>query len=313
MVVMADDAHLPGIAVLRLRRFRDRLGAPEEDVLAVEEPLEVRYLHRPVATLMRTPGDDRDLALGYLYGEGWIDRLRDVGALSTCGTGADRDSAPDGDPRRARESDRRNVADLIPSAAAAPPPDLRARAGTTSASCGVCGKRTIEEAMLLRPPPPVAAGGRAPRMDGAGEGLRLAPELIADLPRRLRERQDLFARTGALHAAGLFDPAGSLLAVREDIGRHNAVDKVVGHAFRLGMLPLRDVALQVSGRVSFEIVQKAYRAGIRVVCAVSGVSTLAVELAGAAGLTLVGFNRGGSFCVYTREERILRKARDPAP
>ena len=284
----ADGSALPpGVTRLSLRRYQGELRAPENDLLVVEEPLEIRYDREAVATLMRTPGDDRDLALGYLYGEGWIDALADVGALAVCGqNGA---AAEDGD-----ELVEQNVAALIPAPGRRPPSGVVRRATITSASCGVCGKRTIEEAMALRPP--------SQRSD---RGLDALPaELLARLPERLRAGQELFRHTGALHAAGLFDACGRLSSLKEDIGRHNAVDKVLGEAFRNGALPLASDVLQVSGRVSFEIVQKAYRAGIPCVAAVSGVSSLAVELARGSGITLVGFVRGGAFCVYSHPERL---------
>jgi FdhD protein len=276
-----------GSAEYRLERHAGRLGLPETDLLVVEEPLEIRYAHAAVATLMRTPGDDLELALGYLYSEGWIDGPSDIGAVALCSGLRPRadGSAAEGE----------NIVDFLPAAGRGPPPGLAARSAPASSSCGVCGKRTIAEAMALRPP-----AGAGP----AGRGRWLAPELLCSLPDELRRRQRLFASTGALHAAGLFTPAGEALAVREDIGRHNAVDKVIGAALRAGELPLGGRILQVSGRVSFEIVQKAYRAGIGAVTAVSGVSSLAVDLARGVEMTLIGFAREGGFCVYAGAERL---------
>ncbi len=259
--------------------------APDE--LAAEEPLELRVASdagaATLAVIMRTPGHDEELAAGFLYSEGLIRAPRE---LSGFAPGSD----PDGLP-----SD--NVLDVR----AAPGVDLPRRVqeeGYTrqfavNASCGVCGKNSVAAACAALPPLP----------DGA---LRLDPAVLCALPDRLSAGQQVFAHTGGLHAAGLFDAAGSLLALREDVGRHNAVDKLVGRALLDGALPLSERVLLVSGRLSFEIVLKALAAGIPLVAAVSAPSSLAVDLAQAGNITLVGFLRGSSFNVYTHPWRVSR-------
>jgi len=233
------------------------------DEVAVEEPLEIRAGGRPVAVTMRTPGDDEELALGFLYGEGLIDDARHAG----------------------------------------PPPDLAAntvevegplahepssRAFYTTSSCGVCGKGALEEVAVHAPP--------------AAPGPTVALDLLAQLPDRLR--QPTFERTGGLHATGLFTATGELLAVREDVGRHNAMDKVIGWALRAGLVPLHGRILCVSGRLSFELVQKAAVAGAPILVGVGAPSSLAVRLADDRGMTLAGFARGRRVNVYTGTERI---------
>lgn len=274
------------------RRGTPGVSHGHRDWITVEEPLELRIGGEPVATLMRTPGSDRELALGFLLTEGWITGPGDVGALALCG----RAGEPPGSPAGGRSPG--NVADLLPAPGArvrSPTGEAR-RLTVAAASCGVCGKRSIEEVLALSP------------LGGGGPALRVrdlvAGEVIVRLPAELRRGQSLFESTGSLHAAGLFDPGGKLLHLAEDVGRHNAVDKVIGWALLLEQLPLSGRILQVSGRVSFEIVQKAYRAGIEVIAAVSGVSSLAVELAQRAGVTLCGFVRNGSFVVYSLPERV---------
>ncbi|HLU49772.1 MAG TPA: formate dehydrogenase accessory sulfurtransferase FdhD, partial [Planctomycetota bacterium] len=233
------------------------------------------------------------LALGYLFVEGWIEQLEDVASVEVgedeTGTdGAKVSTRSEPDPRC------KNIADVTPRPGYRPPLDAGQRDTRSTAACGICGKRTIAEAMMLRPPP----------LTDPSVELPWAPSVLARLPDLLRERQELFHLTGALHAAGLFSSTGELFSLREDIGRHNAVDKVIGDAFRRGCLPLSAYALQVSGRVSFEIVQKAHRAGIPLISAVSGVSSLAVEFAERAGITLIGFVRDGRSTVYTHPQRL---------
>jgi FdhD protein len=219
---------------------------------------------------MRTPGHDIDLALGFLVGEGVIGAAEDVARVGGLGAAVD-----------------------VRLATHVPPPDPSLQRHVfTSSACGVCGSASLE------------AVDKVARFEVSTDPLRLEPSVLAALPDRLRERQAAFDSTGGLHAAGLFDPAGVLVCVREDVGRHNAVDKVVGWALREGRVPLRGHVLQVSGRASFELVQKARLAGIPVLTAVSAPSSLAVELADDAGMTLVGFSRGGRFTVYTRADRI---------
>jgi FdhD protein len=236
------------------------------DVVAVEEPLEIRIGGRPVAVTMRTPGHDEELALGFALSEGLrpgAARLPDDLAANTVEL-----DAPGFDPERL------------------------ARSFYTSSSCGVCGKGALE-----------AVAVEAPRI---ASDLRVAAALVATLPDRLREAQPAFDATGGIHATGLFDAAGTLLCLREDVGRHNAMDKVVGWAFREGRLPLTEAILCVSGRLSFELVQKAAVAGCPILVAVGAPSSLAVELAGDRGVTLCGFVRGGRMNVYTEPWRVGR-------
>jgi FdhD protein len=241
-------------------------GATERDRVAVEEPLEIRIGGRPVAVTMRTPGHDEELALGFCLSEG----LRPSGARlpdDLAANTVDVD-APGFDPARLQ------------------------RSFYTSSSCGVCGKGALE-----------AVAVEAPRVEAQ---LRVPLALVASLPDRLREAQAAFAVTGGLHATGLFSAAGEPLCVREDVGRHNAMDKVVGWAFREGLLPLGEHVLCVSGRLSFELVQKAAVAGCPILVAVGAPSSLAVELATDRGVTLCGFVRDGSANVYTEPWRIVR-------
>ena len=239
-------------------------GRAERDRVAVEEPLEIRIGGRPVAVTMRTPGHDEELALGFCLSEG----LRPAAARlpdDLAGNTVDVD-APGFDPARLQ------------------------RSFYTSSSCGVCGKGALE-----------AVEVEAARVES---DLRVPLALVAALPERLGEAQAAFAATGGLHATGLFAADGEALCVREDVGRHNAMDKVVGWAFGVGLLPLARSILCVSGRLSFELVQKAAVAGCPVLVAVGAPSSLAVELAGDRGITLCGFVRGGSANVYTEAWRI---------
>jgi FdhD protein len=234
------------------------------DVVTVEEPLEIRIGGRPVAVTMRTPGHDEELALGFALSEG----LR---------------------PESARLPDDL-AANTVELDAPGFDPDRLARSFYTSSSCGVCGKGALE-----------AVAVEAPRV---ASDLRIGAAAVATLPDRLRAAQPAFEATGGIHATGLFDAAGTLLCLREDVGRHNAMDKVVGWAFRDGRLPLADAVLCVSGRLSFELVQKAVVAGCPILVAVGAPSSLAVELAGHRGVTLCGFVRGGRMNVYTEPWRI---------
>ncbi|GAB5077448.1 formate dehydrogenase accessory sulfurtransferase FdhD [Arthrobacter sp. AD-310] len=254
----------------------------KEDILAAEEPLEIRLGGRSFAVTMRTPGDDFDLVAGFLVSEGVIRSASELVSLRFCAGGPD-------------EEQTFNVVDaqLRPDV---PLPDTM-RHVYTSSSCGICGTESIE------------AVRKTLHFDPSRDGLRVPVDVVAGLPERLREAQAVFDKTGGVHAAGLFrvdrgEP--ELLCLREDVGRHNAVDKVVGWALRQGMLPLRGTVLQVSGRASFELVQKAALAGIPVLSAVSAPSSLAVDLAAEAGVTLVGFSRGHSLNVYAGRERLER-------
>ena len=240
------------------------------DEVAVEEPLEIRVDAKPLAVTMRTPGHDDELALGFLYGEGLIDGPRAAGPPGDFAANTVEVAGP-----LLREPD--------------------ARAFFTSSSCGVCGKGAREQVAV-----------HAPRLDGNAAGeLRAARDLLADLPERLR--QPTFARTGGLHATGLFTPAGELLAAREDVGRHNAMDKVIGWALQQDgppALPLHGYVLCVSGRLSFELVQKAAVAGVPALVGVGAPTSLAVRLADDRNLTLAGFARGGRVNVYTGAHRV---------
>lgn len=292
-----------GVVTDRRRVVRVRTDARTErpDTLAVEEPLMVRLVPavarsrapaqvaavgpvRPVVPVggspstpgetltvtMRTPGHDFDLVAGWLVSEGAVAAPSDIAAMRLC---------PDED----------NTVEVALARGVEPP---RARAFATTSACGVCGSDTVVEVLAdLRWP--VAA-----------DPVTVDPTVIAALPDRLRDQQRAFDRTGGLHAAGLFTADGEPLVVREDVGRHNAVDKVVGAALRDGLLPAAGTVLQVSGRASFELVQKAARAGIPVLSAISAPSTLAVDLAQEAGVTLLGFVRGDSMNVYARADRL---------
>lgn len=256
----------------RVLRVRGDSAHEAPDVLATEEPLEIRLEGEAVAVTMRTPGHDGELAVGFLVGEGIV-RPADVARVTEC---------------RAEEGDG-GVADvrLRPGTAASPGWQ---RAFSVTSSCGVCGKASIEAVRVATDP--VADGPAVP----AG--------VVTALPDGLRGAQRVFERTGGLHAAGSFTVEGEPITVREDVGRHNAVDKVVGRAALDGELPMDQRLLLVSGRVSFEIVQKAVVAGVPVVAAVSAPSTLAVRLARESNLTLIGFLRGGGFNVYAGAQRI---------
>jgi FdhD protein len=264
--------------VLRINGTEQRNERP--DTLAVEDPLEIRVSGRPLTITMRTPGDDFDLVAGFLTAEGVVRSAADLTAMRICA-----DLGESGEPTY-------NVVDVALAEGVSPPDASVERAFYTTSACGVCGKTSID-----------ALRRRAP-YDLEADRVRLDPAVLAGLPETLREAQRVFDRTGGLHAAGLFDAEGALLAVREDVGRHNAVDKIVGWGLREGLLPLTGKVLMVSGRASFELVQKAVIAGIPALCAVSAPSSLAVDLAVESGLTLVGFLRGTSMNVYTGASRL---------
>jgi FdhD protein len=255
------------------------------DALAGEEPLELRVDGTPLAVTMRTPGHDVELAHGFLLGEGVLGAATDVATARFC------DSARDEDGRRTY-----NVLDVALAPGVPPPAPGVARSVYTTSSCGVCGKASLDAVRLTTRFPPAA------------DPVTVTPAVLSTLPDTLRAAQKVFAATGGLHAAGLFTAAGELLAAREDVGRHNAVDKVLGRALLDGRIPAAGCVLMVSGRASFELVQKAVLAGVPVLAAVSAPSSLAVELAVEAGVTLVGFLRGESMNVYSGQQRILRTA-----
>ncbi|NSC24641.1 formate dehydrogenase accessory sulfurtransferase FdhD [Streptomyces albus subsp. chlorinus] len=263
-------------------RVRDgALAGSRPDTLVAEEPLEIRLDGRPLAVTMRTPGDDFALAAGFLVSEGVLASPEELAHIVYCG-GAGQEGG-----------NTYNVVD-VRLAPGVPVPDIALERNVyTTSSCGVCGKASLD---AVRTTARWELDADTPR--------GVAAELLATLPGRLRAAQRVFDRTGGLHAAGLFSPSGELLEVCEDVGRHNAVDKLVGRALRNGALPLRDTLLMVSGRASFELVQKAVMAGIPVLAAVSAPSSLAVDLAEEAGLTLVGFLRGASMNVYAGAHRL---------
>jgi FdhD protein len=256
----------PPYSTAELEVLRLPAGRSEPDRVAVEEPLEIRINGDPVAVTMRTPGHDEELALGFCLSEG-LPAVR-ASLPADLASNTVEVEAPGFDPARLR----RNF--------------------YTSSSCGVCGKGALE-----------AVAVEAPRV---GSPLTVARDLVESLPARLRQAQSAFAATGGLHATGLFTPEGELLCAREDVGRHNAMDKVLGWAFTSGRLPLSGSILCVSGRLSFELVQKAAVAGCPILVAVGAPSTLAVELGRDRGLTLCGFVRGGSINVYSEPDRIVR-------
>jgi len=268
---------------VRVRVVEDGHVRTRSDVLATEEPMEIRLIaggqRQTVAVTMRTPGADFELAAGFLYGEGIVSSPEEIKKVSYC-VDPDVDAEQQynivsAELRAGREYDLR---------------PLERHFYTTSA-CGVCGKASLEQLELRGCPviPP---------------GPEMAAEQIYALPERLREAQGLFEATGGLHAAALFDANGELVALREDVGRHNATDKLLGWAFLEGRSPLRDHAVMVSGRSSFEILQKCLTAGVPIVCAISAPSSLAVDVARRFNITLVGFLRGNRFNVYSAPERV---------
>ncbi|NJP30508.1 formate dehydrogenase accessory sulfurtransferase FdhD [Micromonospora thermarum] len=273
-----------GVLRIDLGAVDARTSVQRRDTLAVEEPLEIRVgpagpgRRRPLAVTMRTPGDDLDLAIGFLLTEGLVRSADDVHTAQLC-AGAE---APN----------TYNVVDVVLAPGVPEPTTDPARNFYTTSSCGVCGKASID-AVRTRSLFPVA-----------DDPLRVPAAVLADLPERLRAAQRAFDRTGGLHAAGLFTADGELVVLREDVGRHNAVDKVVGWAVRERRLPLAGHVLLVSGRASFELTQKAWMAGVPLLAAVSAPSTLAADLAAEAGITLVGFLRGRTMNVYARPERV---------
>lgn len=264
----------------RITRLRGDHETERIDTLVVEEPLEIRVNGTPVTVTMRTPGDDFDLAVGFLVGEGVLRQADDVREVRYC-AGA-----------TAGGLNTYNVVDVLAPGVSLPGTLDRNFAATSS--CGVCGKASLD-AVRTRSTWSVE-----------DDRLQINPQLVVSLPERLREAQRVFESTGGLHAAGLFTAEGDLIVAREDVGRHNAVDKVIGDAYRQRRLPLRNTVLMVSSRASFELVQKAVMAGIPMLAAVSAPSSLAVELAEEAGLTLVGFVRGDSMNVYCGQARISR-------
>ncbi|MBH0082462.1 formate dehydrogenase accessory sulfurtransferase FdhD [Salinibacterium sp. SWN167] len=270
----------------RRKITRVTIGSPpvsREDVLAVEEPLEMRVNGRSLAVTMRTPGDDFDLVAGFLVSEGIITSGEHFFAARYC-AGATVDGM-----------NTYNVVDVtLAPGVPAPDPSLE-RSFLTTSSCGLCGKASIDAVRTKS------------AFSVAEDAARIDAELLTTFPEKLREAQDVFEKTGGLHAAALFDGAtGEMLVAREDVGRHNAVDKVIGWAVKQNLLPLSGTVLMVSSRASFELAQKAMMAGIPVLAAVSAPSSLAAEFAEEVGMTLVGFLRGQSMVLYAGQERIVQ-------
>ena len=271
-------------------RIRDGAVSARPDTLVAEEPLEIRLNGKPLAITMRTPGDDFALAAGFLVSEGVLGAAEELQNIVYC-AGATVDG-----------SNTYNIVDVRTAPGVVIPDITLERNVYTTSSCGLCGKASLDA---------VRTTARWSIDDTAGDTappVRLEPELLASLPDRLRAAQRVFDRTGGLHAAALFTEDGELVDIREDVGRHNAVDKLVGRALQNGELPLSRAVLLVSGRASFELAQKAVMAGIPVLAAVSAPSSLAVDLAAESNLTLVGFLRGTSMNVYAGEHRIALRA-----
>jgi FdhD protein len=256
-----------------------------DDALAVEEPLEIRIGGETVAVTMRTPGEDFELAAGFLASEGLIGHPSDVVRIEHC--------------RDVRSPEEEGNIVVVRATVPAGRLESARRLTLTTSSCGLCGKSSIDAVRA--------------RLAPLSPGEPWDADLLASLPERLRAAQTTFAATGGLHGAGVFDHEGRLRVAREDVGRHNAVDKALGSLFLEGAWPLSDAVLAVSGRASFEIVQKALAAGIPALAAVSAPSSLAVELAGSAGMLLAGFVRGGGFNLYAGEDRLAGGASRSSP
>jgi FdhD protein len=276
----------PGAAAVPLSvlKVRDDAAIEAPDHLAVEEPLEIRLGGMAFTVTMRTPGHDEDLVAGLLHAEGIIRGADSIDVIA-------RYRGPDGAP------DVSNVINVILKADLHVARERLRRSLVSSSACGVCGKVSIEAIRTA--------------CDPVGSAATVAPALFPRLAAALTAAQPTFQRTGGLHAAALFDLDGRLLVLREDVGRHNAVDKVVGHMLRIGNFPLEDRILMISGRASFEIMQKAWSARIPIVAAVSAPSSMAVQMAQAAGITLVGFLRGGGFNVYAGVHRVTTAMPEP--
>lgn len=264
-----------------IRAMSDGTARVREEKLAGEEPLEIRFGHTSFTTSMRTPGDDFDLVAGFLLAEGIVTKVEHLAAMRYC-LGTDEDG-----------NQTYNVIEVQLGFGAVPPDLSAARNVVTNSACGICGTNSIDE---------VRKKSTFQLREDCGH---VDLDVLLSMPDTLRESQKLFSSTGGVHAAGLFSTSGELLILREDVGRHNAVDKVIGAALRDGRMPLSDTVLQVSGRASFELVQKAAMAGIPVLTAVSAPSSLAVDLAQDAGLTLAAFSRGHSVNLYTHAHRVV--------
>lgn len=261
---------------VEIRRLDGDARSMASDAVAVEEPLEIRVRGRSVAVTMRTPGHDEELAAGFLLTEGVIGSAADISEIAHCQSGEAKQTG--------------NVVNVFLASGVEVDFKKLTRHVFASSSCGLCGKAAIDSVLQTYPT--------------MNSSLRVSAEVLETLPAKLRGAQTAFDATGGLHAAALFDSTGRMLVAREDVGRHNAVDKVVGWALQQGLVPLAGCVLLVSGRVSYEIVQKALAAGLPMVCAVSAPTSLAVELARESGLTLVGFLRGRTMNLYSGVWRV---------
>jgi FdhD protein len=267
------------IELTQVTQWEDGKATRVEDYLAAEEPLEMRAGRYSLGVTLRTPGDDKELVAGFLYSEGIISRREHLVSMRLPG----------------KAEPERNLVRVTLDSKVRLAAGNAARRFSAGSACGVCGKASI--AQLRR------RGLRRPEVTTLFD-----PEILCQLPQKLRAAQAAFGRTGGLHAAALFDSSGELIVLREDIGRHNAVDKVIGWAFLASRLPLSGYVLLVSGRGGFEIIQKALSAGVPLLASVSAPSSLAVQLARELGLTLVGFLRGRRFVIYSNEDRIAVSA-----
>ena len=286
-------------AIVRAKILRWKSGAPTKrrsDDLAREEPLEIRVRGKAVSVTMRTPGHDFELAAGFLVTEGLIRKREDVVEIAFCQRTAAPAAHPSPDGFAPEENDQ-NILNVFLAPSVECDFEKLTRHVFASSSCGICGKATIDAVHQHFEPLPNAERGT--------RNTEFEAKKILPLPEKLRAAQKTFERTGGLHAAAIFDQKGKLLVLREDVGRHNAVDKVIGHGFLNNRMPFDSHILMVSGRASFEIMQKALAARIPVVVAVSAPSSLAVEFARESGQTLVGFLRGRSMNIYTHPGRIL--------
>lgn len=285
------EIHQGSLATVSALRVEGGVQRAFEDILAVEEPLEIRLdfkgpvarQEKSVSITMRTPGHDFELAAGFLYTEGILSHGQQIEHISHCGPDLPRLGSSNVVKLRLKDDTKVELSSLE-------------RHFYTSSSCGVCGKSSIEALRIQ---------ALRDRSHNLASELRLPASLIPALPPRLRAAQDLFESTGGLHASALFSEDGTLQVIREDVGRHNALDKVIGHAFLQNTLPLRSSLLMLSGRISFELVQKAAMAGIPAIAAVGAPSSLALELAKDVGMVLLGFVRGDRYNVYCGEERII--------
>ncbi len=276
--VEAGDASRDEVREHRALRWHGGATSERTEKLAVEEPLEIRLAGRRFTLTMRTPGHDEELAAGFLFAEGFINKTAELGEVRRV---RGRKGAPEP-----------NAIDVVLNVPAGGLRSRLKRNFVMSSSCGVCGKTSIDS--IRR------------RVAPASDSARVAPATLLALPDKLRAGQRVFAATGGLHGVAIFELDGTMLAIREDVGRHNAVDKVIGYALTNAMVPMARHLMMVSGRLSFEIVQKAAAAGVPILAAVSAPSSLAVELAEELGTTLVGFLRDGSFNIYTRPDRIVQ-------